>query len=123
MRILLLTQLSGVSKLLHSLPARPPTKHIHAAKLVFHRCPRCARSSRHQSAAELFQTCYALRSFRQPTHLFLYASRTLLQFNRHKLMHLRICSLCLLLSLLQELRPPNATNPHSTFSRASHRNN
>ena len=41
------TQLSGVSKLLHSLPANAPTKRMHAAKLVLHRCPRHAQSSRH----------------------------------------------------------------------------
>jgi len=41
------TQLSGVSKLLHSLPANAPTMRMHAAKLVLHRCPRYAQCSRH----------------------------------------------------------------------------
>ena len=62
-----------MSKLLHSLPANAPTQRMHAAKLVLHRCPRHAQKQPLQSAAELFRTCYALRSFRQPTHLFLTA--------------------------------------------------
>ena len=68
-----MTQLSGVSKLLHSLPANAPTQR-------FARCqasPPSLSSPRTkqppQSAVELFRTCYALRSFRQPTHLFLTA--------------------------------------------------
>ena len=99
---MLLTQLCGVSKLLHSLPANAPTKRMHAAKLVFHRCPRHAQISRHNllRSASRLATLYGHST---TYSLIVDRSRTLLD-------KLRICSLCSLLSLHQDLRRPNTTN-------------